>query len=152
MPTYVCTARSGSSSDQQKEAIAKAISHAHSEATGAPSYFVQVVFDEKGAADRFLGGQPADRHIWIRGDIRAGRTAEQRGRLMLQIMRDVSAIAGVPETGIWVYLCNLVPTDMVEYGHVLPAPGEEEAWFETLPQALQAFLIGLGTGKEDFSL
>ncbi len=53
---------------------------------------------------------------------------------------------------IWVYLCNLEPTDMVEYGHVLPAPGDEQAWFEKLPQPLKDYLAGLGTNKKNFSL
>jgi len=71
---------------------------------------------------------------------------------MLHIMRDVSQIAGVNEDSIWVYLCNLEPTDMVEYGHVLPAPGDEQAWFEKLPQSLKDYLAGLGTNKKNFSL
>ena len=37
---------------------------------------------------------------------------------MLAIMKDVSAIAAVPEASIWVYLCNLEPTDVVEFGRV----------------------------------
>jgi phenylpyruvate tautomerase PptA (4-oxalocrotonate tautomerase family) len=40
MPTYVCSLAEVSVNDKQKEAIAKALSRIHSEATGAPSYFV----------------------------------------------------------------------------------------------------------------
>ena len=152
MPTYVCTARAGALDDAQRTAIAAAITRNHSAATGAPPFFVQVVHDEKGATQRFLGGETVDKHIWIRGDVRAGRTVDQRTGLMLGIMKDVSAIAGIPENDIWVYLCNLEPTDMVEYGHVLPLPGEEQAWFERLPQSLQDYLVGLGTKKQDFKL
>ena len=57
-------------------------------------------------------------HIWVRGDIRAGRTPDQRTSLMLNIMQDISEITGLNEDNIWVYLCNFAPTDMVEYGHV----------------------------------
>lgn len=71
---------------------------------------------------------------------------------MLNIMRDVSQIAGIKEESIWVYLCNLEPTDMVEYGHVLPAPGEEKAWFGSLPESLRLYLAGLGTHKDNFTL
>jgi hypothetical protein len=46
---------------------------------------------------------------------------------MLAIMKDLSVIAGGPVASIWVWLCNLQPTDRVEFGHVLPAPGEEQA-------------------------
>jgi hypothetical protein len=75
-----------------------------------------------------------------------------RSALMLAIMKDVSAIAAVPEASIWVYLCNLEPTDMVEFGHVLPRPGEEQAWFESLPPALQTYLNRLGAKRETFRL
>jgi hypothetical protein len=71
---------------------------------------------------------------------------------MLSIMRDVSAIAKVPEESIWVYLCNLEPTDMVEYGHVLPPPGKEQEWFESLPAPLQTYLKALGAKRETLRL
>jgi phenylpyruvate tautomerase PptA (4-oxalocrotonate tautomerase family) len=152
MPTYVCSVPTGLFDAAQKISIAEAISRIHSEATGAPQFFVQVVIDENQSKDRFLGGRLTTNHIWIRGDIRGGRTKEQREKLMLDIMKDVSRITGVTENSIWVYLCNLEATDMIEYGHILPAPGEEQAWFEKLPQSLQDYLAGLGANKKNFSL
>jgi phenylpyruvate tautomerase PptA (4-oxalocrotonate tautomerase family) len=152
MPTYVCAVPPKLLSDEQKDRIAAAIGRRHGEATGAPSFFVQVVVQESESVRRYLGGQPADNHIWIRGDIRAGRPEEVRGRLMLSIMKDVSAIAKVREDSIWVYLCNLEPTDMVEYGHVLPAPGKEQEWFESLPASLQSYLKGLGARQDTLRL
>lgn len=151
MPTYVCSVRPGVLDDAKKAEIARAITRNHSAATGAPTYFVQVVIEETDAA-RFLGGEPADDQIWIRADIRSGRSVEQRSGLMLAIMRDVAAIAAVDESKIWVYLCNLEPTDMVEYGHVLPLPGEEQAWFDGLPEALRGYLVSLGTDEDRFAL
>ena len=145
MPTYVCSVRPGLLNDRQKSDIAKAITRNHHQATGAPAYFVQVVIDEKATAVRYLSGEPApDHQIWIRADIRSGRTVEQRSNLALAIMRDVSAIAGVETTSVWVYLCNLEPADMIEYGHVLPLPGQEQAWFDGLPKHLQEYLAALG--------
>ena len=152
MPTYVCSVPPNTLSDAQKDQIAAAIAHRHSEATGAPSFFVQVVIEESDTTRRYLGGELSGAHIWIRGDIRAGRSAAVRGALMLAIMKDASAIASVPEASIWVYLSNLEPTDMVEFGHVLPAPGEEQAWFEGLPRSLQTYLKRLGAKRETFKL
>ncbi|MCE4225873.1 hypothetical protein HCU64_19145 [Methylobacterium sp. C25] len=151
MPTYVCAVPAGLLSDGQKAEMAEAISRIHSEATGAPIYFVQVVIDE-GGTTRFLGGRRADGQIWIRGDIRAGRPESVRKEMMLAMMRAVAGIARVKESEIWVYLCNLEPTDMVEYGHVLPKPGEEQAWFDALPSELQAYLADLGTSRGTFKL
>ena len=50
------------------------------------------------------------------------------------------------------YVCNLEPTDMVEYGHVLPRPGQEGAWFDSLPAKLQAYLRSLGVTRDNFTL
>jgi phenylpyruvate tautomerase PptA (4-oxalocrotonate tautomerase family) len=152
MPTYVCSVPEGSLNATQKTLIAQAITRVHSESTGAPQFFVQVMIDENKSVDRFLGGHLAANHVWIRGDIRAGRTEDQRKTLMVQIVKEVSQIAGISEESIWVYLCNLEPTDMLEYGHVLPAPGDEKAWFERLPPSLQDYLAGLGTTKNNFGL
>ncbi len=152
MPTYVCSVPPDLLTSQQKQAIAKAISTRHSEATGAPPFFVQVVIEESATVQRFLGGQLTSKHIWVRGDIRAGRTEAQRTAMMLNIMRDINTISGVPEDSIWIYVCNLSPTDMVEYGHVLPRPGEETAWFASLPASLQSYLTSLGTTKDTFIL
>src|SRR5215467_3950532 len=71
------------------------------------------------------------------------RTSDQRQRLMLTLVRAVSEIAGVEESAIWVYLCNLAPDDMVEYGRVLPPPGKEQEWFEALPPELQRYLTSI---------
>ncbi len=148
MPTYVCVVKTGLLDNQQKQRIASAITRLHSETTGAPTWLVQVVIDENERRQRYLGGQPADHQIWIRGDIRAGRTSEQRQRLMLGIVQAISEIAGVKESAIWVYLCNLAPDDMVEYGHALPRPGEEQQWFEALPPELQHYLTSLGVQND----
>ncbi len=131
MPTYVCYLPRDRFSPDQKRQIVDAITFRHSEATGAPSYFVQVVIEEV-QADRYLGGEKTSDHIWVRGDIRTGRTEEQRTGLMTKMMKDISLITSVRQENIWIYLCNLDPTDMIEYGHVLPAPGQEKAWFESL--------------------
>jgi len=136
----------------KRSAIASAISKAHSDATGAPPFFVQVIFEEAKPGYRFLGGSEINDHVWIHGDIRAGRTLEARKSLMLSIMQDVAKIMGLLETQVWVYLNALEPTDMVEYGHVLPSHGEEKAWFDALPQSLKDYLLSLGTKPDKFEL
>ena len=152
MPTYVCSVPNGKLSDLQKQEIATAIGNRHSEATGAPTFFVQVVVEEQGTSKRFLGGTATDHHVWIRGDIRGGRAEEQREQILLGVMNDVSRITGYPIDDIWVYLCNLAPTDMVEYGRVLPKPGEEQQWFGSLPVSLRKYLENLGVTQERFQL
>jgi phenylpyruvate tautomerase PptA (4-oxalocrotonate tautomerase family) len=152
MPTYVCSVPENTLNDRQKEGIAEAIARIHSEETGAPNFFCQIDIDEKKANDRFLGPSRASGQIWVRGDIRGGRTVEQRIRMETRMMEEISRITGVMHDQIWVYLCNLEPTDMVEYGHVLPLPRQEKAWFDALPKSLQDYMKKLGADGETFTL
>lgn len=145
MPTYVCSVPAGLLSPEQKAAVAQAISRVHSEATGAPTYFVQVIISECANGSRFLDGVPADGPVWIRGDIRAGRSEAVRKTMILRMMQEIAPIARVEQSEIWIYLCNLAATDMIEYGHVLPPPGEEAVWFDNLPDDLR---IRLATKAE----
>ena len=152
MPTYVCSVPNGMLNDAKKQKIAAAITQRHSETTGAPAFFVQVVIEEEGTSKRFIGGAVTDEYIWIRGDLRAGRSNVQLEQIMLNIMNDVSRISSVPPENVWINLCNLAPTDMVEYGRVLPKPGEEQQWFESLPLSLKKRLESIGIGQEQFRL
>jgi phenylpyruvate tautomerase PptA (4-oxalocrotonate tautomerase family) len=152
MPTYYCQVPNGKLDDQQKLGLARSITRRHSEATGAPSYFVQVVIDSDEHKARFIGGEPATGHIWIRADIRAGRSQEQLQSLMVNVMTDVAAITGVSEDDIWIYLSNLEPDNMLEYGHVLPLPGKESEWFSSLPEALRDRLARIGVSEDNFTL
>jgi phenylpyruvate tautomerase PptA (4-oxalocrotonate tautomerase family) len=95
VPTYVCVVKAGLLNNQQKQRIASAITRLHSETTGAPTWLVQVVIDENEQRQRYLNGKPADHQIWIRADIRAGRSSEQRQRLMLGIVQALGEISGV---------------------------------------------------------
>lgn len=52
---------------------------------------------------------------------------------------------------VWVYVCNLEPTDMIEYGEVLPEPGKEQEWFDKLSPKVKSRLLELGQSNH-FSL
>jgi phenylpyruvate tautomerase PptA (4-oxalocrotonate tautomerase family) len=49
----------GRLSPSQKAQIAEAINTAHSELTGAPAYFAQVIITEVTSGNYFIGGAPA---------------------------------------------------------------------------------------------
>lgn len=152
MPTYVCSVPNNTLSDTQKQQIATAITNRHCAATGAPPFFVQVVIEEEGTSQRFIGALATAQYIWIRVDMRAGRSEKQREELMLHIVVDVSRISAIPVENVWVNLCMLEPTDMVEYGRVLPGPGEEQQWFQTLPLSIRQRLESLGIDQHQFQL
>ncbi len=152
MPSYVCSVPNGTLSEAQKQEIATSITGRHCETTGAPPFFVQVIIEEEGALKRYIGGLATTEYIWIRADLRAGRSEEQLKKLMLHIVDDVSRISGIPVENVWINLCMLEPTDMVEYGRVLPGPGKEQQWFEALPLSVRDRLEKLGTNRHKFQL
>jgi len=141
MPTYVCFAYPDRLSPGQMEKIAEAITRVHSEEAVAPGYLVQVVFQPLAASRHFVGGAPGPQgQIWIRGDIRAGRTEAQRTRLQLRLAEEVGAIAGSAPEDLWIYLNEMQPRNMMEFGHLLPEPGAEGEWFRALPENLRTRL------------
>ncbi len=152
MPTYACTARDGALTKEQKAQIAAEITRVHNDVTGAPRFFVQVLFNDLKTGSQFIGGTPPPSgQVWIRGDIRAGRSEQDKRRLLLDILHGFSRISGVPEADVWVYLTELPAKNMAEFGQVLPEPGGEEAWMAALPQAEQDRLRKMGLGA-DFTL
>lgn len=114
--------------------------------TGAPGFFAQVIFNEIEATDWFMGGAPlAHDHVFIFGHIRAGRAAVDKTR-MIKMMADAVGRAAQAETerAVWVYLNELLPRQMIEFGHVLPEPGDEAAWTSALPEKDRVFMQSIG--------
>src|SRR5262249_41160623 len=117
------------------------ITEIHHDVALAPRYFVQVIFHELEPHSHYVGGAAAEpNHIWIRADIRSGRTQEQKSRLLTSIVDDVCAISDASRENVWVYISDIPGTSVVEFGHILPQPGEEDAWFAKLPHDIQARL------------
>ena len=141
MPTYTCWSKAGVVSTEARARIATALTDIHYEVAAGPRYFVQVIFTELDPVAVFLAGQPApEGHLWIRADIRAGRTEEQKTELLRRIVAEVSGITGIVAEQVWVYLNDVPGPNIAEYGRPLPNPGDEDDWFAALPDDLQARL------------
>ena len=116
----------------------------HHDGPGAPRYLVQVIFYELASGNHYVAGELArPEQIWIRGDLRSGRTEEQKAQILRRILRGVAKSADAPDEAVWVYLSDIPATNIAEYGCILPLPGEENAWFEMLPDPLKAKLSPL---------
>lgn len=132
MPTYAVSTAADLSLEQ-RAIISKCLTEIHHVEARAPKSFVQVVFYRLEHGSHFIAGEPADPgQIWVRADIRAGRTEEQRTRILNRIVAEVAEIAVVPREHVWVYLSELPHQNMSELGHPLPQPGDEEAWLAKL--------------------
>ncbi|WP_315831885.1 tautomerase family protein [Bradyrhizobium prioriisuperbiae] len=138
MPTYVCTSHSGVLSPEQRARISRRLTEIHHEVAVAPRYFVQVIFNDLSPHSHYIGGDEAGPgQIWIRADIRSGRTQEQKAKLLTRIIDAVSEISGSSREDVWVYISDIPGQSVAEFGHILPSPGEEEVWFAGLPSAIQ---------------
>ncbi|KQT60123.1 hypothetical protein ASG52_18565 [Methylobacterium sp. Leaf456] len=137
MPTYaVTTARA--ITPEQRARIAQSVTAIHAAEADAPRYFVQVIFYHVEPGSIFIAGEPASPdHVWVRADIRAGRSAEQKAAILTRIMRETSAILGISEQDVWVYVSDIPAQGVLEFGNVLPQPGGEAEWLAALPEDLR---------------
>jgi len=142
MPTYTVTTPEGGLTNDKRAAIAREITRVHSETTGAPTYFAQVIFNEVAPGKYFVGGQPLHgQQLFVNGQIRAGRTKKSKDALIAQLLAAVAKAAGLPTNHVWIYITDLIPRQMVEFGNVLPEPGGEAKWTEALPAADRAHMV-----------
>ncbi len=149
MPTYMCYAHEGQISAEQKSHIAGGIARIHSQFTGAPIAFCQSVFRNLESDEHFIGLQPAPHNgAFVYGHIRAERTPAAKNHILMGIRDLLMEVLKVPESVVWVYLNDLNHTDMVEFGHVLPEPGDEQRWLNELPADLRDELATRGGGDQ----
>src|ERR1700747_837983 len=142
MPTYFCSAAAGRLTSAQKADIVNSITTIHHEETGAARYLVLVIFQDIVPGNCYLGDRPAPAdQIWIRGDIRSGRTNEQKSQMLRRIMHDVGKAGSATERAVWLYLRALPAEKLTEDGRILPHPGKEDAWFSSLPDATRKRLM-----------
>ncbi|UCH46939.1 MAG: tautomerase family protein [Betaproteobacteria bacterium] len=145
MPTYTVLAPAGQLSGQQKRTIAENLTRTHNQITGAPLFFAQVVFVDIADGNWFMGGTPLESdQIYIHGHIRGGRSAEMKRKLVLGLRDALAKGAALPTSRVWTYIVELPPAHMVEFGHVLPEPGEEATWLAGLPPEDRALIESFG--------
>ena len=145
MPTYTILTPVGQLRSAQKDAIAKHVTDTHSEVTGAQTFFAQVIFQDVSVGSWYMGGVRLEqKQIYMFGNIRGGRSKEMINRLLLNLRDVLIEISGVRRDEVWVYINELPPSLMLEYGHVLPEPGQEPAWLEGMTSEERHRLESLG--------
>ncbi len=145
MPTYTVTTANIHLSEEQKAAIAEIITAAHHECTGAPGYFAQVFFKTTDDGDHFIGGKPNKAtHVFVLGQIRAGRSAEKKEAIIGEIIANTTKLLRIDQADMWAYIQDIEAKQMAEFGRILPAPGEEAAWQSGMSEAKLANLRKAG--------
>tara|TARA_B100001057_G_C22681571_1_gene883964 strand:- start:271 stop:717 length:447 start_codon:yes stop_codon:yes gene_type:complete len=148
MPTYTVKYSNFLLSQKKKNLIAKDITATHSKFTGANTFFAQVIFQKNEKNSHFMGGKLVKtKEIFLNGQIRSGRTSKVKKQLILGLRKILIKNTNLKKDYIWVYLEDLLPDQMIEYGEVLPKSGQEKRWFNSLTPSLRKKLKKLEKTK-----
>ena len=148
MPTYTVKYSNINLSQKQKNSIAKDITNTHSKFTGANTFFAQVIFQKNKKNAHFMGGKLVKtKEIFLNGQIRAGRSSKIKKQLILGLRKVLIKNTKLRCDFIWVYLEDLSPDQMIEYGEVLPKSGYETKWFNSLTPHLRKRLRKMEKSK-----
>ena len=138
MPTYTVKYSNFNLSQKQKNSLAKDISNTHSKFTGANTFFAQVIFQKNEKNSHFMGGKLVKtKEIFLNGQIRSGRTTKVKEQLILGLRKILIKNTNLKKNYVWVYLEDLLPDQMIEYGKILPKAGQEKKWFNSLTPSLK---------------
>ena len=138
MPTYTVTNSNFNLSSKQQKHLAEGITKVHNVVTGANTYFAQVIFNKTKKDNHFMGGKKVkEPSLFLLGQIRAGRSKEVKDKLISGLKDILIKKSKLDETQVWVYIVDLPPSQMIEYGAVLPESGKEMEWFKNLSPKLK---------------
>ena len=144
MPTYTVTNSNFNISSKQQKKLAEGITKVHNVVTGANTYFAQVIFNKTKKNNHFMGGKKVkEPSLFLLGQIRAGRSKEVKDKLISDLKHVLVKNSKLDETQVWVYINDLPPSQMIEYGAVLPESGNEKQWFANLPVKLKKKLAAI---------
>ena len=144
MPTYTVTNSNFNFTSKQQKNLAEGITKVHNVVTGANTYFAQVIFNKTKKNNHFMGGKKVkEPSIFLLGQIRAGRTKNVKDKLISELKNILVKKSKLDETQVWVYINDLPPSQMIEYGAVLPESGKESEWFKILSSKLKKKLSNI---------
>ena len=144
MPTYTVTSSNFHLTSKQQKNLAEGITKVHNVVTGANTYFAQVIFNKTKKNNHFMGGKKVkEPSIFLLGQIRAGRNKKVKDKLISELKNILVKKSKLDETQVWVYINDLPPSQMIEYGAVLPESGKESEWFKNLSSKLKKKLSNI---------
>jgi phenylpyruvate tautomerase PptA (4-oxalocrotonate tautomerase family) len=128
MPLYQVISHKDLLTDDLRRRIAGEITKIHTTHTGAPAVFVNVLFQDPPAGSLFTAGEPSRTTIIV-GNIRAGRELAVRQAMLRDLAEMWTAQTGQSSGELLMSIQEVEPSASMEAGLIMPAPGEEDAWF-----------------------
>lgn len=128
MPLYMLTSKQ-IISPSNKQKLVDLVVDAHCTIMVAPEQFVHVAFSD---------GVPIEGNndLYIQATVRIGREKDQVVRLNDALQKGAAEIFQIQENKIYVNLLEIESNWVMEGGHVMPPPGEEDEWMERVTKAL----------------
>ena len=144
MPTYTVTHSNFNLNFKQQKKLAEGITKVHNVVTGANTYFAQVIFNKTKKNNHFMGGKIVkEPSLFLLGQIRSGRSKEIKDKLISDLKDVLVKNSNLDETQVWVYINDLPPSQLIEYGAVLHESDKEKEWFSNLSPKLRKKLSAL---------
>ena len=129
---------------KEQKTLAEGITKVHNVVTGANTYFAQVIFNKNKKNNHFMGGKLVkESSLFLLGQIRAGRSKKIKDKLISDLKDILVKRSKLDDTQVWVYINDLPPSQMIEYGAVLPESGKEKEWFKNLSPKLKKKLSSI---------
>lgn len=128
MPLYQVIAHEDWLTDDLRRRIAGEITRIHTTNTGAPAVFVNVLFQAPPDGHLFTAGEPSRTTIIV-GNIRAGRELAVRQKMLRDLAEMWTAHTGQSSGELLMSILEVDPRASMEAGLIMPAPGDEDAWF-----------------------
>ncbi len=123
MPLYMCNTKNGEIGEDAKAKISEDITEIHCRITDAPPTFVHSFF-----FTQFPLIDLEDKTVVLVGNIRAGRTDEQKAQMIEEMRQSIHSHSGVALEEIAVRTNDTPASWVMEGGDLLPEPGEEAEW------------------------
>jgi phenylpyruvate tautomerase PptA (4-oxalocrotonate tautomerase family) len=129
MPVYQCYSPKGLLTASAKAKIAEEMTDMYCNVTGAPPSWVKVLFHELPEGECFSAGKSATQSV-ILGINRYGRDLETRQAMLRTLSQIWTRNSGQPEADLWISVTEIDPTNVMDAGLFIPAPGHEREWLE----------------------
>ena len=71
-------------------------------------------------------------HLALGNKLKPSEVAKVKKKLIVGLREIIKNNTRLNKDNIWVYILDLKPSQMIEYGEILPKSGGEKKWFKNL--------------------